>query len=324
MGSRGVLFTAFGGPDSPEEVGPFMANLMGREPSPELVERAVTKYLAIGGKSPLQEITAEIVQATAERLGPDVVVGCGMRYWHPYISEMLQAMADSGVTRVVAVSLSPFESKVATGAYRDAIADALRTLPPMEVVEAPHMGGTDDFVGFFTLALGEAMNELTELKGENPLVVFTAHSLPMSEVDQDDPYVLGLEHVAASVAEESGIGSPQHLDGTGQLAGIETLGNLQSATPWVLCYQSKGNRAGEWLGPSLDEVIDAAAAAGFGSIVAVPIGFMTDHMETRYDLDIEAAGKVMDLGMEWVRSEVPNATTNMMDAMVGVIRSLLQ
>ncbi|MBA4370443.1 MAG: ferrochelatase, partial [Coriobacteriaceae bacterium] len=137
------------------------------------------------------------------------------------------------------------------------------------------------------------------------------------------PYVAGLERVATDVAQAYGLGAAERLEGSGRLKGIRALGNLGGATPWVLCYQSKGSRPGEWLEPALDDVIDAAASAGFGSIVAVPIGFVTDHMETRYDLDVEAAEKVLDLGMEWARSEVPNATTNIVDVMAAVIRPLL-
>ncbi len=139
MPRTGVLITGFGGPDSLDAVAPFMCNLMGRDPSDELVERVCRRYLAIGGSSPLAEIAGSIAVKLSEELSDDDEtwpIEVGMRYWHPFIEDGLGRLKEVGCDRVVAVSLSPFESKVATEAYREAIAEASESLG-IEVIEAP-------------------------------------------------------------------------------------------------------------------------------------------------------------------------------------------
>ncbi|MRR10968.1 hypothetical protein EG835_00390, partial [bacterium] len=124
MPRDGVLIAGFGGPDSPESVGPFMCNLMGREPSPELVELVRARYEQIGGCSPLLEIAQNLADGVAVALaeaGTQMPVEVGMRYWEPYIDEAVDSLASAGVTRVVMVSLSPYEAAVTHGEYRSAV-----------------------------------------------------------------------------------------------------------------------------------------------------------------------------------------------------------
>ncbi len=323
MSASGVLLTAFGGPDCLEAVGPFMCNLMGREPSDEVLERARRKYMTIGGASPLVPIAESIAQALEVALvstGP-VPVAVGMRYSEPSIPRAMHSLAARGVTRFVTLSLSPFEFRVSSGAYREAVAEAGRDLPGVEVVEAPMLHDAEGFRVFLTEACGEAIRELGEQA--KPLVVFTAHSLPEGELEVDDPYVRELRRVADEVARGAGLGKAGEIADDGRLPGVATFGNLGGVRPWVFAYQSKGARPGAWLGPDIGEVADAAAQAGYSGMAVCPLGFVTDHMETLYDLDVVVADAVFSADMDFARAAVPNDAPILIEAMVELVRPLL-
>lgn len=320
----GVLLLGFGGPDSLEAVGPFMCNLMGREPSEELVARVCLRYLTIGGSSPLAGIAAEIATGIESRLseaGHDVPVRVGMRYWNPYIKDSLAALKDLGCQRVITVSLSPFESKVTSGAYRQAIAEAVESLGGIEIIEAPLLSEMPEFVTFLASATAVAISDIEPNDGA--VVVFTAHSLPESDLLESDPYVAGLERVANAVAAALGMGDGVHGAGGAILPGIEAFGSTLAPRAWFLAFQSKGERPGAWLGPDIDAVIDAASGSGVSALVVCPIGFMTDHMETLYDLDVVAAGRVLDEDLEWARARVPNDDADVLDGLSRVVSELL-
>lgn len=301
----GVLITGFGGPDCLAAVGPFMCNLMGREPSDELVARICGRYELIGGASPLvgiaRELAASVAAEVAER-GIAIPVEVGMRYWDPFIADGVERLAAAGVERIVSVTLSPFETQVTHGEYRDAITEALKSHPGCEAVEAPLLSDLGSYVPLHAAAAEEALSAL----GADAPVVFSAHSLPMADVLADDAYVRGLERVADAVAAELGL-APGAAD-TAVLDGVTGYGSAVGTRPWIVAYQSKGARGGEWLGPDADDAIAAAATDGRSGVLVVPIGFATDHMETLYDLDIVAAGVAAEGGIEFARSKVPNAT----------------
>jgi ferrochelatase len=223
----GVLLTGFGGPDSLESVGPFMCNLMGTEPSDELVERVCRRYLAIGGSSPLTEIAAGIAQDLESKLaekGDEVPVAVGMRYWDPYIGDALMHLRAKGCDRVVTVSLSPFESKVAHGAYREAIAEAAERIGGLEIVEAPLVSTLKGFVDFFAGATAASLTDIEPSDGA--IIVFTAHSLPESDLREDDPYVAGLEETADAVAAKLGLDAGEHGPKSTVLPGFSAFGSV--------------------------------------------------------------------------------------------------
>ncbi len=322
----GVLLVGFGGPDSIESVRPFMCELMGREPSDEVVDEVCMRYLAIGGSSPLPEIAQGIASALSEKLaemtGSSIPVAVGMRYTAPFIRDAVAALSDAGVESVVMVSLSPFESKVTHGAYREAIAEAMEGHDSMQLLEAPLIGSLEAFAEFASASGIAALGKLESPAGA--LVVFSAHSLPLSDLSNDDPYVKGLRQAVDRAAEYAGWEHGRDDQGEPLLEGISTYGALGGEKqPWVLAYQSKGKRPGEWLVPSVEEVIDAAHAANVPSIAMIPIGFMTDHLETLYDIDIEAAGRAYDYDMDFARGPVPNDHEHLIESLAGVIRPLL-
>lgn len=320
-----VMIVGFGGPDCLESVAPFMCNLMGYEPSDELIERVKRRYLTIGGSSPLPAIAGELAHKVEARLaegGHEVPVVVAMRYWDPLIGDTLRRVYAQGFRRVVVVSLSPFESRVATGAYREALDEAASDLSGLELVEAPLLHTLD---GFGALLVGGAAEALMDMKDHAPaLLVFTAHSLPVDDLDKDDPYVPALRGMVDRIAAILQMEPGTELDGSDQrLACVQAYGSLDEPQSWVLAYQSKGNRPGGWLGPDLDEVVDAAIAGGYKAIVVAPVGFATDHMETLYDLDVVVADRVLSADVEFARAPVPNADQLLVDSIADAIGPLL-
>ena len=320
--TTGVLLCGYGGPDSIEAVGPFMKNLMGVEPSPELLARVKRRYLAIGGSSPLtgiaREIASELDKALVELKCPMPVV-VGMAYWDPFIADGLAELKARGCDRVIAMTLSPFESKIAHGKYRKSIDEAAAALGGLEIVEAPLVSELDEFSRFFA---GSAAAALTEIEPDDDVVlVFSAHSLPESDLVEGDPYVEGLVKTAKQVALKLGLpeGAIASYD---EIGGIETLGSNSPPRAWFMGYQSKGNRPGAWLGPDIDDIIDAVASSHATGLVVVPIGFMTDHMETLYDLDIVAAGRALDSDLEFMRAAVPNSDPLLVKAIAAMLVDL--
>jgi protoporphyrin/coproporphyrin ferrochelatase len=324
MPRTGVLLLGFGGPDSIEAVEPFMCNLMGRQPSSELVQRICGNYEAIGGKSPLVDIAndiAERLSARLSQLGHDVPTRVGMRYWDPYIADSLRELAEQGCARVVTVSLSPFESKVASGQYRLAIAEALDGIGALEVVEAPLVSELPAFADFLSESTTIALSGLAS--EHNALVAFTAHSLPMTDLEADDPYVAGLRRTASAIAERLGWGRGAEEAGEPLLPGFSAFGVVGPPQPWMLTYQSKGARPGAWLEPTLQDLIEAAKGTSVASLVVCPIGFVTDHMETLFDLDTIAAAQASDAGLAFVRAPVPNDDGLLVNALADAVAALV-
>ena len=324
MSTTGVLLLGFGGPDSLDAVRPFMCNLMDREPSDELVAQVCKRYLAIGGVSPLPEIAANIAAGLEARFadkGKSAPVRVGMRYWHPFIEDAIAELRALGCDRIVTVSLSPFESKAASGAYRDAIDGVVAMHPELEFVESPLVSELPAFAHYMA---GSTASAITDLEpNEGAIVVFTAHSLPESDLQPDDPYVAGLERVANSVAEQLGLEPGAAGSGEGVLGDFRAFGSSAAPRAWFIAYQSKGQRPGRWLEPDLDALIDAAAGAQVEALVVVPLGFLTDHMETLYDLDIMAADRALSAGLEWMRAPVANDAPAILDGIADAVAELL-
>lgn len=323
MGREGVLLMGFGGPSSLAEVPQFCASLMGREPSADVIERVQLRYLVIGGGSPLPEIANDIARKLGERLsdrGRDVPVVVGMRYWNPFIRDSLRALVDGGVDRVVTVSLSPFESVHSAGAYRKAVVEAATEFPDLAIVEAPSFRDQPLFVRALASGTAEAA---AALGGVRYGIVFTAHSLPVADLG-DDPYVQELRETAANVVSECGLRPAVEDGGQTWLAGVDAFGSSQADVPWLLAYQSRGQRPGEWLGPDVLDVVRAMSEQGFEGVAFAPIGFATDHMETLYDLDVEACGLAFDLEMDYRRATVPNDSDDLIEALGAIVEPLLR
>lgn len=317
--SAGVLITAFGGPRSLDEVGPFIETMTGRPVSDEVLERSQAKYASIGGHSPLPEIADTIVAGLSAELGgrgETVPVLLGMRYATPTIDDAVREMHELDVDTVIALSLSPFESEITTQAYRAAVRDVATSFG-MRVLETPGYHEHPALISAHANALQDALESTT---ARRPFIVFSAHSLPCEEMDRDDTYVRQLAETAVSVARAAGL---EEGAVTPAFEGLAPALGGGGARPWTVAYQSRGYRACAWLEPALDAVMLSAVAAGHDGIVIAPVGFVTDHMETRYDLDIVARRVAEGMGVAFVRAAAPNDNPLVIEAFADAVMAVL-
>jgi len=311
-----------------------MHSVMGAQPPAAAVEAATRKYVAIGGCSPLPA-TAERIAAKLEhslngltraadsqpgtRSGRDVDVGVAVGLLHsaPFVEEVIAGLVASDVRRLAWVSLSPFEASVTTGAYRRAIEDAARRHGLLDVVAAPAYHASGPYVTFFCESATAA---LAALRAQRPLLVFTAHSLPAEDAVRDPAYVAQLRETCAAVTERMGAEAGGRM---ASVAGVEAFGGAAGAVPWLLAFQSRGARGGEWLGPDLADVVRSAARAGHDGVAVVPVGFAIDHMETLYDIDVVAAKAATEVGIGFARARVPDDDPRLIDALARAVRRVL-
>jgi ferrochelatase len=298
---KGVILLAFGGADSIENVEPFINNVLSpRKPSPELIEITKERYKLIGGSSPLLHITkgqARLLQAKINRGRKDPVkVYVGMRNWDPYIKDTLQEMKGDGVTKAVAVIMAPHQSKASTGGYVKAIEAAraeIEGLPEVEYVDPWYISPT--FLEAIVENIQTALVAYYKLREKWKIrVIFTAHSLPKS-ILEGDPYV--------SLIEET----------------VEGVTDMLSHLNHTMAYQSKGGGGGEWLGPSVEEAIEEAKESGCLGVLIVPIGFVSDHVETLYDIDILFEQKAKSLKLTFERVASLNTTDTFMKALTEAV-----
>jgi len=298
----------------------------------------VARYQAIGGASPLGQISAEFARGMSEALtsvGCPMSVKVGMRYSEPSIERAVAEFVNDGVQRIIVMALSPHATRVTHGEYRAAVDAAVGG--EAEVVEAQPLSTLSTYVHLHAEAAAQALAQAPATS----TIVFQSHSLPLSDVAIDDGYVCGVEANAQDVAARLRLPSGRHCQ---VLPGIDAFGSAgvaqqdvgqqaaiahatiepgvaerEWASPWLVAYQSQGARHTAWLGPSVESVIDATAGAGCAGIVIVPIGFATDHMETLYDLDCAAQEHARAVGLRYVRSAVPNAHPDLVQALVEEI-----
>ena len=288
MAADAVLLIAFGGPTRPEEVRPFLANVVrGRKVPPERIEEVVRHYDAIGGRSPLNDLTlrqACKLEAALAASGPALPVYVGMRNWAPYLADTLARMAADGVRRAVGVILSPHASEASRERYTDEV-DATRAALGARAPEVRYVGTWHTHPLFVTAVADAATAALVTLpaarRAAAPLV-FTAHSVPLAMAERS-PYVAEITASARAVAERLG------------------------RTRWQVAYQSRSGSPHEpWLEPDVNDALRALAAAGARDVVVVPVGFVCDHVEVLYDLDVEARATAAALGLGFARASTVN------------------
>jgi len=283
-----VLLIAFGGPTAREEVRPFLANVLrGRPVPPERVELVVQHYELLGGKSPLNELTlrqARGLEAALRAAGHALPVYVGMRNWTPYLRETLARMAADGVRRAIGVILSPQQNDAGWGRYQRDVAEARVAVgaPAPEVDYADEWHAHPLFIETLADNVAATLQQISAERRDATPVVFTAHSIPQALADAS-PYVAQVTEGARLVAER--------------------LGHAR----WSIAYQSRSGSPREpWLEPDILGVIRALASDGVRDLVVVPIGFVCDHVEVLYDLDIEARQVADAVGVHFVRAAAPN------------------
>lgn len=316
----GVLIIGYGAPQSLDEIKDFMTSLTGREPSEALLERMRARYESIGGGSPLVPTARELASLLEKRFtarGVTVPVEIGMVHTAPYVDQAVDNLIECGVTRIIALSLSPFYSTASNGTAFERAAQSVQRYDAVTLECAPEIGLMPGFIKAHAHAMEDAFERLDIEDAFAPLA-FSAHSLPLEAVEAGDyVYEEGLRKAADAVAEALCL-APADEQGY-QLGDQKAYGTEQLPRPWCLVFQSKGVRGDHWLEPTLDAFIENAAERGKHAVMSIPLGFATDHLETLYDLDVAARNKVSELDMIFVRSAAPNTSDELVDAMLASI-----
>tara|TARA_B100000315_G_scaffold23860_2_gene20643 strand:- start:8290 stop:9219 length:930 start_codon:yes stop_codon:yes gene_type:complete len=300
MKDTAILLLAFGGPDTPEAILPFLKNVMsGRAPSPGMMNSIKKRYCEIGGKSPITEITrkqAQALQKQLEKKSEDTFgVYTGMRHWHPFIKETLSEITDAGCKKIIAICMTPQRSNYSANAYEKDVSnglDGLKEKPDLRFVSQWHMNRR--FHEAVAEKISEAMIPFKE-NGQKTAVIFSAHSLPLKVMDNDDPYVNQINETIKGVSSVTG-----ELD-------------------WKLGYQSKGLAPGEWLEPTVDTIIENLPTEGYKNVLIVPIVFVSDHVETLYDIDIVYRQKTESLGLNFQRTKSLNDSPKFIEALSEIV-----
>ena len=280
----GVLVMAYGGPAALDEIPGYLADIRhGRTTPPAVLAEITENYRAIGGSSPLLEVSRRQVDALAEELGADFRCYLGMRHWSPWIEEVVGEMAEDGITHAVSLVLAPHFSALSVARYQQKVADGLelyRGRIHFEQLASYH--DAPGLVEAFAGRVQEGLSRWPEGGRDEVHVVFSAHSLPERVLQSGDPYGEQCLQTARLVAARAGLGEGR----------------------WSWAYQSAGRTPETWAGPDLGEHIEALAARGVRDVVVVPVGFVSDHVELLYDVDVRARSVADGLG---VRLERPPA-----------------
>lgn len=297
-----VLLVAFGGPTAPPEIRPFLDNVTrGRRIPPERIEEVAHHYAQMpGGRSPLTALTAAQATALAAALAHDglpLPVLVGMRNWHPYLRDTLAAMAARGLRRALGIVMSSLRTEASWDRYVQDVAEARAATPGApEVVFAPPWGDHPGFVTAVADRAGRALAAVPAPEREAAALVFTAHSVPIAMAAASS-YVADYERAARAVSQRLGF------------------------TQWTLAYQSRSGSPREpWLEPDVNDVLRAQAAVGVRHVAVVPIGFVCDHVEVLYDLDVEARATAEGLGLALHRA----AAVNDHPAFIGTLADLVR
>jgi ferrochelatase len=283
--SIAVVLMAYGSPDRLEDVPAYYADIRGGRPiRPDLLEELVERYrrLGIEDANPLNAITEETRAALQRELGAPVFTG--MKHWQPRIATAAEAALATGAPTIVGLVLAPHYSRGSIAGYRQQLEDGIGGNAELVFVESWH-----DDPGFVALLAGR-------IRGTDAHVVFTAHSLPARILEGGDPYAEQLLETSRLVA---------------AAARVED---------WSFSYQSESATGEPWLQPDILDHLAALKGRGVDAVLVCPVGFVSDHLEIRWDLDVEAAERAAELGLRLDRIEMPNADPVFIRVLAGIVR----
>jgi len=293
------LLVSFGGPEGPDDVMPFLRNVTrGRDVPPERLEQVAVHYYRFGGVSPINQQCRDLITAIEKDFAAAQLalpVYWGNRNWAPYLADTVRSMAADGVRRALAFVTSAYSSYSSCRQYLDDIelarAQAGPGAPAIDKIRQfySHPG----FIEPLAASTRRAIDSLPASVSENAELVFTAHSIPAGMAAASGPGGCGA--YPAQLAEAARL-----------VAGLVGPGSAGTARRWRLAYQSRsGPPAQPWLEPDISDCLAELAGAGVPAVVLVPVGFVSDHMEVRYDLDVEAAETARRLGLQLARAATP-------------------
>jgi ferrochelatase len=315
--STGVLVMAYGTASGPDDIERYYTDIRGgRTPSPEHLQELRGRYVAIGNRFPLLETTIAQADAIVERLNADggdaFRAYLGMKHSSPTIRDAVDRMAADGVDRAIGIVMAPHWSGMSVETYVERAETAIRERDldlPITFVRSFHDHPT--FIDWVSGHLRTTLDTLDDAAREHVTVLFTAHSLPTRTLPDGSQrcktcdcqpscrYRDGLQETGDLVAKE--VGLPDHR----------------------IAWQSVGRTSDPWWGPGIDEVIPALAAEGRTACVVCCVGFVADHLETLYDLDIEATAEAKAAGLTFARTPMPNADPAFCDMLAQVVREHL-
>ena len=293
--STAVLLLAHGTPDSPADVPAYLRNITGGRPVPESVLQEVQHRYALIGRSPLTDISRR--QAAALQAVLNVPVYLGMRNWHPFIADVVTQMRAAEITRAVTLCLAPHNSRTSVGLYRKAVETAAEGTVAIDFIDSWH--DEPQLIAAFAERLHAAR------PAEEHTVLFTAHSVPTRTIESaqgdGDPYREQTRHTAALVARAAGLKTDE----------------------WTFAFQSQGMTGEPWIGPTVESTLDSLSAAGVKRVVVQPIGFVCDHVEVLYDIDIAFKQYAADRGIALTRTGSLNDSPLFITALANVARERL-
>jgi ferrochelatase len=283
-----VILMAYGSPERVADVPAYYADIRGGRPiSPENLDDLVARYRALGieDANPLNAITESTRAALEAELGLPVFTG--MKHWDPRISAAVESALAGGATRLVGLVLAPHYSKLSIAGYKRLLDDAVAGRAGVVFVESWH----DDpgLVAFLA----------DRIRDTDAHVVFTAHSLPARILADGDPYKDQLLETARLVADSAGV------------------------EDWTFSFQSESPTGEPWLGPDILDHLEDLSGLGVERVLVCPVGFISDHLEIRWDIDTEAVGKARELGLELQRIEMPNDDPRFVEALAEIVRGAL-
>jgi len=297
--TKAVILLAHGTPDKIEEIPEYLRYVTGGRPLPEAVVAEIKHRYGLIGRSPLTELTLRQAELTEEELGFPVYVG--MRNWKPFVADTVRSMAADGVTQAVAICLAPQNSRTSVGLYRKALLGEKNEAPfVVDFVENWHdhplliRAFAEKFLAGWQRACREAEAKVP--------VIFTAHSVPTRTVEAGDPYEQQAKETAALVAMEA---------------------PALTMDDWTFAFQSQGMSGGPWLGPTVEDTITSLRDKGHKAVFIQPIGFLCDHVEVLYDIDIGFRKFAENLGVKLWRAESLNDSRLLAAALADVARSRL-
>jgi ferrochelatase len=282
--TEAVILMAYGSPPTADDVPAYLADIReGRPISPGAIEELQERYRRIGGRSPLDEITERQRAALERELGAPVFVG--MKHWQPRIAEAVEAALAGGADRLVGIVLAPHYSRLSVAGYRQRLEQALDGRAELVFVDSWH-----DDPAFLGVLAGR-------VRGFDGHVIFTAHSLPERILRDGDPYRDQLLETSRLVAERAQLGD------------------------WSFAFQSASATGEPWLGPDVLEELDRLAEKGVRRVLVCPVGFVSDHLEILWDLDVEARERAAELRLELERIESLNDDPDFVRALAGIARA---
>jgi protoporphyrin/coproporphyrin ferrochelatase len=298
----GLLVMAYGTPYKLEDLDRYYTHIRhGRRPSPEMIEDLRNRYEAIGGISPLSQITLEQAEKLEKQLNKvqneiEFKMYLGLKHIEPFIEDTVKQMHEDGIEEAVSIVLAPHFSSFSVKSYNDRVKEEAEKIGGPRFISVESWYDEPKFIDYWAEKVKQIYEQMSEDEKNDSMIIFSAHSLPEKILQSGDPYPHQLQETADLIAEQ---------------AGIKT---------YTVGWQSAGKTPEPWLGPDVQDLTrDLSKEHNYKAYVYVPVGFVCEHLEVLYDNDIECKRVTDEVGANYYRPEMPNAKENFIDALSTVI-----